>query len=59
MTTHDPLDEHPDEKARRRRPPEEAVDEMEKVVDNETTKADDMPPLQEPYGRRPDPSPER
>ena len=59
MTTQDPLEARPDEKARRERDPEEAVDEMEKVIDNETTPTEDMPPLREPYGRRPDPSDRR
>lgn len=54
MPDHDPLDDRPDEKARRERPPAEAVDEMESVIENESSTTDDMPPLREPYGGEPD-----
>jgi hypothetical protein len=54
MPTHDPLDERPDEKARRIRTPREAVEEMESILENETTPTDDLPPLHEDYGGIPD-----
>lgn len=54
MTTRDPLDEHPDEKARRERSPDEAVQESEAIVENESTPGDQMPPLREEYGGPPD-----
>jgi len=54
MTDHDPLNDRPDEKARREQPPHEAVEEMEAILDNETTPTDDLPPLHEPYGGLPE-----
>jgi hypothetical protein len=54
MSTQDPLDEHPDEKARREQPPEEAVEESEAIVENESKQGTDLPPLREPYGGPPD-----
>ena len=50
----EPLDERPDEKARREQSPDEAVEEIEAIVDNESTPGDDMPPMREPYGGPPD-----
>jgi hypothetical protein len=54
MTTRDPLDEHPDEKARREQSPDEKVKESEALVENERKQGTDMPPLREPYGGPPD-----
>ncbi len=54
MTDHDPLNDRPDEKARREQPPHEAVEEMEAILDNETTPTDDLPPLHERYGGLPE-----
>ena len=53
MTTQDPLEEHPDEKARRDRSPDEAVKESEAILENESTPGDQMPPLRENYGGPP------
>ncbi|HTU99482.1 MAG TPA: hypothetical protein VMF13_03025 [Luteitalea sp.] len=52
--TNDPLDERPDEKARREQSPDEKVEESEAIVENEGQKKKDMPPLREPYGGPPD-----
>ena len=49
----DPLDERPDEKARREQSPDEAVEEIEAIVENESTPGDHMPPMREPYGGPP------
>lgn len=54
MTAQDPLDERPDEKARREQSPEEAVEESEAIVENESRQGTDLPPLREPYGGPPD-----
>ena len=54
MTPTDQLDEHPDEKARREQSPDEAVEEIEAIVENESTPGDDMPPMRETYGGPPD-----
>jgi hypothetical protein len=54
MTTHDPLDERPDEKARREQSPDEKVKESEALVENERKQGTDMPPQREPYGGPPD-----
>jgi hypothetical protein len=54
MSPQDPLDEHPDEKARREQSPEEAVEESEAIVENESKQGTDLPPLREPYGGPPD-----
>ena len=50
----DPLDERPEEKARREQAPEEAVEESEAIVENESKSGKDLPPLKEPYGGQPD-----
>jgi hypothetical protein len=54
MSTNDPLDERPDDKARREQSPEEAVQESEAIVENEQKQGTDLPPLREPYGGKPD-----
>ena len=54
MTPTDPLDEHPDEKARREQSPDEAVQESEDIVENESKQGKDLPPLRENYGGPPD-----
>jgi len=54
VTTPDPLHDRPEEQARREQPPEEAVDEIEAVVENESSSTDTMPPMREPYGGPPD-----
>ena len=54
MTDHDPLHDHPEEQARREQPPEEAVQESEAIVENESRKGKQMPPLREAYGGEPD-----
>jgi hypothetical protein len=53
-TTNDTLHDDPKEKARREQSPEEAVEESEAIVENESTQGDDLPPLREPYGGPPD-----
>ena len=50
----DPLDERPDDKARREQSADEAVEESEAIVENESKSGKDMPPLREPYGGPPD-----
>jgi hypothetical protein len=50
MTNKDPLQDQPFEKARRERSPDEAVEETEKVLENEQKEGDDMPPVKEDYG---------
>jgi hypothetical protein len=52
--TQDPLDERPDEKARREQSPDDKVAESEAIVENEGKSKKDMPPLREPYGGVPD-----
>jgi len=52
--TQDPLDERPDEKARREQSPDDKVAESEGIVENEGKNKKDMPPLREPYGGPPD-----
>lgn len=59
MPTHDPLDDRPDEKARREQSPDEAVDEMEEIVDDEQPPATKKPPMDETYGGVPGKSPGR
>ena len=54
MSTSDPLDEHPDEKARREQSPDDAVEESAAIVDNESKQGKDLPPLRENYGGPPD-----
>jgi hypothetical protein len=54
MTHPDPLHDTPDEKARRERSPDEAVEESEALVENESRRGVAMPPLREAYGGRPD-----
>ena len=51
---HDAPD-RPDEQARRERSPHEAIEEMDAILENETTPTEDMPPLQEDYGGVPEP----
>lgn len=48
------LHDSPDEKARREQHPEDAVQESEAIVENESRRGHRMPPLREPYGGRPD-----
>jgi hypothetical protein len=50
----EPLDERPDEKARREQSPDDAVEESQAIVENESKSGHDLPPLQESYGGRPD-----
>ena len=52
--TQDPLDERPDEKARREQSPDDKVAESEAIVENEGKAKKDMPPMREPYGGPPD-----
>ena len=54
MSTKDPLDERPDEKARREQSPDAAVEESQAIVKNEQQQGTDLPPLREPYGGKPD-----
>jgi hypothetical protein len=54
MTTQDPLHDRPDEKARREQSPDDAVEESEAIVENESKQGTDLPPLREPYGGPPD-----
>ena len=54
MSNKDPLDERPDEKARREQSPDEAVEESQAIVENEQKQGTDLPPLREPYGGKPD-----
>jgi len=54
MSPKDPLDERPDEKARREQSPDDAVEESEAIVENERKRGTDLPPLKEPYGGKPD-----
>ncbi len=54
MTHPDPLHDNPDEKARREQSPEDAVEESEAIVENESGDGTQMPPLREPYGGPPD-----
>ena len=54
MTTQDPLHDHPDEQARRDQSPEDAVEESQEIVENESKRGKDMPPLRENYGGEPD-----
>lgn len=55
MSQHDdPLHDHPDEQARREQPADEAVQESEAIVENESRKGKQMPPLREAYGGEPD-----
>ncbi len=54
MTTTDPLDERPDDKARREQSPDEAVQESEDILENESTQGKTLPPLKENYGGPPD-----
>lgn len=56
MPDHKLPTDRPDERARRERPAEEAVEEMEAVLDDQTTPTHDMPPLREKYGGVPDES---
>ncbi len=53
----DPLHDRPDEKARREQSPQEAVEESEAIVENESTPGDSMPPMEEEYGGPPDDRP--
>lgn len=50
----DPLDDRPDEKARRERSPQEAAEESKKLVENESKQGDELPPQQEDYGGKAD-----
>jgi hypothetical protein len=54
VTTQDPLHDRPDEKARREQTPDDAVEESEAIVENESKQGKDLPPLREPYGGPPD-----
>jgi hypothetical protein len=54
MSNKDPLDERPDEKARREQSPDAAVEESQAIVENEQKQGTDLPPLREPYGGKPD-----
>jgi len=54
MTNQDSLHDHPDEQARREQPPEEATEESAAIVENESRKGKQMPPLREAYGGEPD-----
>lgn len=54
MTRPDPLDERPDEKARREQSPDDAVEESEAIVENESKQGKELPPLREKYGGTPD-----
>ncbi len=56
MSTTDPLDERPDDKARREQSPDEAVQESEEILENENERPSNktLPPLRENYGGPPD-----
>ena len=54
MSTQDPLHEHPEAQARRDQPADEAVEESEAIVENESRKGKELPPLREAYGGEPD-----
>ena len=54
MSTHDPLHDHPEEQARRDQPAEDAVEESATIVENESRKGKQVPPLHEAYGGEPD-----
>ena len=53
-TPKDPLHDHPDDQARRDQSPDDAVQESEEIVENESNDGKKLPPLQEEYGGPPD-----
>ena len=48
------LHHDPDEEARRKQDPDDAVQESEAIRDNESRQGRRLPPLREPYGGPPD-----
>jgi hypothetical protein len=46
----DPLHDRPDEKARRERDPDSAVEQMEKVLEQGGGAGEELPPVREQYG---------